>query len=282
MVTANVMWDLQEASRGRFVLGLGSQVKGHNERRFSVPWSPPAPRMQDYVQALRAIWRAWARGEKLDYRGRHYSFSLMTPNFIPEGSGQLMSPITIAAVGPAMLRVAGRVCDGARLHPFCTRRYAEEAALPRIQEGLVESGRRRENFEISGGGFIATGPDDEAVQRMVEWVRYRIGFYGSTRTYWPVLEAHGLHDLGAKLHRHSLAGRWDKLAGEVSDETVHLFAAVGRYDQLVAAIDTRFGGLSDTISTNSMPGIRPGLLSELVDDIKRLPRRFVDFKTEAP
>ncbi len=145
-VMASQAWDLHANSNGRFVLGLGSQVKGHNERRFGIPWSAPAPRLRDYVRALRAVWRCWETGGKLDYRGEHYRLTLMTPDFSPEPTGLPMVPITIAAVGEAMLRVAGEVCDGVRLHPLCSRRYLEEVALPRIAEGMQRSGRRRAQF----------------------------------------------------------------------------------------------------------------------------------------
>ena len=143
MSVANLGWDLQAASGGRFVVGIGSQVKGHNVRRFSVEWSPPAPRMREYVQALRAIWRCWKTGEALDYQGQHYRFTLMTPNFRPEPIDVGPPPVTIAAVGPAMLRVAGEECDGVRLHPFCTRKYLEQVVLPRLQQALRRSGRAR-------------------------------------------------------------------------------------------------------------------------------------------
>jgi alkanesulfonate monooxygenase SsuD/methylene tetrahydromethanopterin reductase-like flavin-dependent oxidoreductase (luciferase family) len=137
-VIASQAWDLQANSNGRFVLGLGSQVRGHNERRFGIAWSPPAPRLRDYVQALRAVWRCWETGEKLDYRGEHYKLTLMTPDFSPEPTGLPMVPVTIAAVGEAMLRVAGEVCDGVRLHPLCSRRYLEQVALPRLAEDATQ------------------------------------------------------------------------------------------------------------------------------------------------
>ena len=180
MAVAEVGWDLAGATGGRFVVGLGSQVRAHNERRFSVAWTPPAPRMREYVQALRAIWRCWKTGEPLKYEGEHYRFTLMTPNFTPEPIAAPPPAVTIAAVGPAMLRVAAEECDGVRLHGFCTRRYIEEAVMPRLAAGLAKSGRRRQNFEVSGGGFLATGPDDASVARMFEWVRQRVAFYGST------------------------------------------------------------------------------------------------------
>jgi probable F420-dependent oxidoreductase len=140
MATANLSWDLNEASRGRFILGLGTQVKAHNERRFSVPWSPPAPRMKEYIQALKAIWRCWRFGDDLKFEGQHYQFTLMPPYFNPESLGLRLPPVTLAAVGPAMLRVAGEVADGARLHPFCTPKYLSETVLPELKK---RDGKRR-------------------------------------------------------------------------------------------------------------------------------------------
>src|SRR6516164_11378015 len=217
-VIASQAWDLQANSKGRFVLGLGSQVRAHNERRFGVPWSPPAPRLRDYVRALRAIWRCWETGEKLDHRGEHYKLTLMTPDFSPEPTGLPMVPVTIAAVGEAMLRVAGEVCDGVRLHPLCSRRYLEELALPRLQEGMRRSGRSRTNFDVFGGGFVVTGGDAKIVADGMEWARKRVAFYGSTRSYLPILSLHGLDELGMKLHAMSLTGRWNEMASEITND----------------------------------------------------------------
>ena len=247
MSSAMLSWDIQAASKGRFTLGLGSQVKGHNVRRFSVPWSPPAPRMREYVQSVRAIWDCWENGTRLDYQGEHYQFSLMTPNFTPEPLGTPVPKIQIAAVGPAMMKVAAEECDGVMLHGFCTRKYLQERIIPRLEKGLESAGRSRDQFEISGGGFVATGPDDEAVQKLFEWVRMRIGFYGSTPSYWPVFEVHGLQDLGLKLNEMSKKGQWDEMTKEISDDVVHLFAAVGRHDELVGALTDRFGGMTDIV-----------------------------------
>ena len=281
MIVANQAWDLQANSGGRFHLGLGSQVKGHNERRFSVPWSAPVPRLREFVQALRAIWRCWETGEKLNFEGEHYRFTLMTPEFSPPPTGLPLVPISIAAVGPDMLRLAGRVCDGARLHGFCTRRYIEQVCLARIDEGLQKSGRDRANFEISGGGFIAMGADQDAVRQRMDWVRYRVAFYGSTRTYWPVLERHDLLELGAKLHRHSVNGAWDEMAAEVSDDVVRLFAAVGTYDTIAGAIEQRYGNAVDTVGLDFPPETEPGLIRELVQDIRKIPSPFTEFQTAA-
>jgi probable F420-dependent oxidoreductase len=275
MAVAEIGWDLAGATDGRFVLGLGSQVRAHNERRFSVPWTPPAPRMREYVQVLRAIWRCWRSGEKPAFEGAHYRFTLMTPNFTPEPIAAPPPAITIAAVGPAMLKVAAEECDGVKLHGFCTRKYLTDRIMPRIAAGLAKSGRERAHYEIAGGGFLATGADDAEVARRFEWVRRRVAFYGSTPAYVPVLAVHGLEDLGHKLHALSRQGKWDEMAAEVPDDVAHLFAAVGRHDQIVAAIAGRFGGLVDslTLRGDGVGEVPP----DLVQDIRRIPHAFRGF-----
>lgn len=272
MAVANASWDLNEGSRGRFVLGLGTQVKAHNERRFSVPWTPPAPRMREYILALKAIWRTWRHGEPLAFEGTHYRFTLMPPYFVPESQGLRTPPVTMAAVGPAMLKVAGEVADGVRLHPFSTRRYIDTVVLPTIGDGLARTGRTRAGFEIAGGGFIATGPDDATVARMREWVRGRVGFYGSTPAYFPVLEAHGLEDLGAKLNRMTREGRWTELGGEISDDVLDLFAVSGRYDELKSLVENRLAAVTDTIAVAGLP-------PDLIQDLSRVPTPFTGFAT---
>ena len=233
MVVANIAWDLKEATVGRFTLGLGTQIRAHNERRFSVPWSPLAPRMREYISAMKAIWRCWKYGEGLNFEGEHYPLTLMTPEFTPPGSDLPLPPVTLAAVGPIMIKVA----DGVRLHGYCTRKYIDETILPQIDRGLAKSGRDRSHFEISGGGFIATRGDDDAVDKAIEVARYRVGFYGSTPACWPVLETHGYGDLGRKLNAMTKKGEWDKLAAEVSDEVLDLFCISGRHDQVAALIE---------------------------------------------
>ena len=270
MVAANIGWDLQQASAGRFELGLGSQVRGHNERRFSVPWVSPAPRMREYVEAVRSIWNTWALGEPLSYEGNFYQFSLMTPNFTPEPLEVPLPKITMAAVGPAMLRTAGAVCDGVRLHAFCTRSYLQEKVLPQLELGLHKNSLNKEEFEVSGGGFVCTGPDDRAVQEMVDWVRYRIGFYGSTKAYWPVLEQHDLLDLGEELNYLSKNDGWGRMSSLVSDEVVRLFAAVGRHDEIALEIEQHFGGLTDAIGASASPEIAGDLPPDVIQDIQRI------------
>jgi len=265
MVAAGLAWDLQYATAGRFVLGLGSQVKGHNQRRFSVPWSPPAPRLREYIEAIQAIWVCWRDGTPLQYEGKHYQFSLMTPNFTPEPLTSALPKLHIAAVGPAMMKVAASACDGVMLHAFCTPKYLTESILPGINQGLDARGCARAQFEISGGGFVVTGANQAALDKQFEWVRARIGFYGSTPSYWPVLASHGLQDLGEELNALSKAGRWDDMTRRISDDLVHEFAAVAPYDRLKSSIEAHFGGLVDCIS---LPADTP---PELVRDLKRIP-----------
>ena len=280
MVVANASWDLQNASQGRFVLGLGPQIRPHNERRFSVPWTAPAPRMREYVQALRAIWTCWEKGTKLDFQGKHYTFTLMPPYFMPPSMGQKMVPVTLAAVGPHSLRMAGEMGDGVRLHGFCTRRYLAEEILPRLREGMARSGRVREHFEITGGGFIATGKDEEETAKMFEIVRGRVAFYGTTPSYWGVFELHGLGDLGRELNAMSKAGRWSELAGRVPDDVVHLFAAVGTHKNIANRIEERFGGLGDALSMRpDSSGAGGDVPPDVLQDIKRIPTPFKGYKT---
>jgi probable F420-dependent oxidoreductase len=277
MVVANLAWDLQRESGGRFVLGLGPQVKGHNERRFSIPWSPPVPRLREYVESLRAIWRCWELGEPLGYEGEHYRFTLMTPEFTPPATGLPPVPITIAAVGKDMIRLAGRVCDGVRLHGFCTRRYLEEVALPRVSDGLQRSGRAREQFEVWGGGFIATGRTPDEVAKQVEWCRYRVAFYGSTRSYAPVFSIHGWDDLAARLHEMSKRGQWQQMAAQIPDDVLTEFTAIAPYDQLVGAVEKRFGGLVDSVAIGFPDDTPEGLAREVIADLRRIPQAFTGF-----
>ena len=197
MIVANQAWDLHAHSKGRFVVGLGSQVKAHNERRFSTPWIAPAARLGEYIDSLRAIFRCWEHGEKLKYAGRYYNFSLMTPEFSPPAQHLPLPPVAMAAVGPLMLKTAARTADSVRLHSFATRDYLEQVVRPLLAEELAACGKSFENFEVTGGGFVATGPDAAAVREAAEKVRYRVAFYGSTPAYRGVFDLHGVSDLGS-------------------------------------------------------------------------------------
>lgn len=251
MVAATTAWDLQALSNGRFTLGLGSQVRAHIQKRYSTEWRKPAAKMREYVESIQAIHRCWADGERLLYEGDHYNFSLMTPNFTPPPLDTPPPRIEVAAVGPMMLQVAGETADGVTLHPFSTRAYIEDVTLPRLQAAWAAAGRTRQEFSIAGGGFIATGPDAEAAAAAAEWARKRVGFYGSTPSYWPVFEHHGLDGLGPELNALSKAGEWDEMTRRIDDDVLDLFCATAAWDGIAAAVADRFGGVSDQVSVES-------------------------------
>jgi probable F420-dependent oxidoreductase len=249
MITALMSWDIQRASNGRFILGLGSQVKGHNERRYSTPWVGPAqPRMREYVGAVKAIWHTWQTGEKLDFRGKYYTHTLMTPEFnpgpVPGGPPKIM----ISAVGPAMARLAGEVADGVRMHGFCTARYVQEVIWPQLRIGAERAGRDPATLEVSGGGFIVTGATQAEVEQKLEDARTRVSFYGSTRTYHGVFEAHGWTEIGPRLHEMSLKGQWAEMPNAVPDDVLEQFVVAGTYDEIVPKLLERFGGICTRIS----------------------------------
>jgi len=243
MVTAQISWDLQRYSNGRFALGLGSQVRKHNEERFSVKWSAPVKRMREYIQTMRAIWDSWQNGTKPSFVGEHYRYTYMTPFFNPGPLENPHVPVHVSAVNPAMCRLAGEICDGVRLHGFCTRRYLDEVILPNIEEGAKKAGRNVAEIELSGGGFLATGPTDEAVDKQLEVIRTQISFYGSTPAYHSVFVVHGWQDLGDKLNKMSREGRWQEMAKSVPDDVVRTFAVAGRYDQIAPRIRERYRGI---------------------------------------
>ena len=272
MIVANHAWDLHRHSKGRFVVGLGSQVKAHNERRFSVPWIAPAARMGEYVQALRAIFRCWETGEKLDYRGKYYTFTLMTPEFSPGPLGLPMPRIALAAVGPLMLKTAARVADSVRLHGFATRRYLEEVVRPMLATELAAAEKSFDDFEVTGGGFVVTGPDDAAVRAAAEKIRYRVAFYGSTPAYRGVFDLHGLSDLGVRLTEMSKQGAWKDMAAQISDEVLDLFVARAPYEGIADAIQRRFGGIVDTVSIDFAPGTEAATRRKVIESIHNLSR----------
>lgn len=279
MIVASMSWELARHTGGRFVLGLGTQVRAHNERRFSVPWVAPAARMGEYVQALRAIWRCWETGGPLDYAGEHYQFSLMNEGFSPGPNHLPMPPVTIAAVGPLMLRTAARFCDGVRLHSFATRAYLERQVEPTISKGLAEVEMPRERFEVSGGGFIATGPNAAAVSAATETIRGRVAWYASTPAYRTVLEQHGLVELGVRLSDMARRGEFKEMSALIPDEVLELFAAIGPYEVIAERIAARFGGLVDTVVIPFPADANPSTVRAVVEEVQAIPARFQGFRT---
>lgn len=275
MVVAYAARDLQELSGGRFSLGLGTQVRGHIERRFSTVWDTPGPRLRDYLLALRAIWRCWDEGGPLDYQGRFYRFSLMTPEFSPGPSRHGPIPLQIAAVNPYNLQLAGELCDGLRIHPFSTPEYLRQVILPNLRLGAARSGRDLDHFELIGCGFLATGGDAAAVNQARQEARRRIAFYGSTRVYRPVLELPGWADLGTRLGRLVALGRWGDLAAEVSDEVLDAFCIAGTYEQLPGRVAARLAGQIDRLQLPLPPDAlqHPDRLAACVQALQAIPGR---------
>jgi probable F420-dependent oxidoreductase len=270
MVVAHIAWDLAKASNGRFILGLGSQVKGHNERRFSVKWEAPAPRMREVVLALRAIWDTWQNGTKLAFKGQHYRFDLMTPFFNPGPIEHPKIPVYIAGVNQHMCRVAGEVCDGLHVHPFNSPKYLREYVRPAVEEGRAKAGRTATDFIYVTSSFVVLGDNEQEIEAQKQAVKQQIAFYASTRTYEPVLAAHGWQDLVPHLHRKSVEGDWKGMAELITDEMLDTYAVTGSYATIAARLKERYAGLLDRTAFYQ-PYKQPTL------DDPRLPRVIREF-----
>lgn len=252
MLLANLGYDLQKYSGGRFILGLGTQIKPHITKRFSMEWSRPAARMREMILAIRAIWDAWETGERLNFRGEFYQHTLMTPFFDPGPNSAGIPKIFISAVGPMMTEVAGEVCDGIVCHSFSTEAYMREVTLPALERGLDASGRTLDDFEISGPGFIVTGRNEEEMADAARGIRQQIAFYASTPAYRPVLDMHGWGDLQTELNTLSKKGEWVAMGDLIDDEILETFAIVGEPDQIAGRITARWGDCVDRITFYSV------------------------------
>lgn len=261
MVTAMTAWDLQAATGGRFLLGLGTQVRGHVVRRFSTSWESPGPRLREYVQALRAIWATFRDDVPLSFDGDHYSFSLMSPFFNPGPIDHPDPKVYISAVGPYNCRLVGEVCDGIHVHPFHTVGYLRSHVLPLIAEGAASAGRDAAEVEVVSTVMCVTGADDETMERSREAARSQIAFYASTPAYRGVLEAEGW-DVGPELTALSKRQRWDEMPALVSDEMLETVAVVAPLDELGVAVRTRYEGLLDRAGFYTLAGA----LDDLDDD----------------
>jgi probable F420-dependent oxidoreductase len=251
MTMANTAWDLQAYSQGRFVLGLGSQIKPHIEKRFSMEWSNPAARMREFVLAMRAIWNTWLTGEKLEFRGDFYTHTLMTPFFTPQAAdldGFGPPKVFLAGVGPLMTEVAGEVCDGFICHGFTTERFLREVTLPALERGRAKAGKTMEGFEIVGPSFVVTGHNDQEIEKAATGTRQQIAFYGSTPAYKGVLELHGWGALQQELNTLSKQGEWTKMGTLIDDEILNTFAVVGEPEQIAPELAQRYGDVIQRIS----------------------------------
>lgn len=269
MTVAHSAYDLARYTRGRFVLGLGTQVKPHIERRFSMPWSHPAERAREYVLALRAIWATWSGEAKLDFHGRFYTHDLMTPVFSPAAHPWGPPPVYLAAVGEGMLRITGEVADGLITHPFHSEDYLRRCILPAVAEGARAAGRRPEDVALVASVLIGTGRDTAELARSTAHVRRWLSFYSSTPAYLPVLELHGWGHLHEKLRDMSRRGEWQEMADRFPAELVDVLALVGEPEDVAARLVHRYSGTADRVSLNLGQGTDPGTHRELLSAVRR-------------
>ena len=248
MTLANQGHDLNAYSKGRFTLGLGSQIRAHITKRFSMPWGAPAPQMRELILAMRAIWANWYEGEPLRFEGKYYNHTLMTPAFTPDNKEYGAPKVTLAAVGPIMTEVAGEVADGLIIHPFSNEKYIREVTLPAVERGLAKSERSRDDFEISYTPFIISGNDEKTFAAQKAAAKQRISFYGSTPAYKNVLGVHGWGDLQPELNKMSKQGQWAEMGELVTDEMLNTFGIMGEPKDIVPAIQDRYGDFTDRTS----------------------------------
>lgn len=253
MVMAQLAWDAQLVAGGKFLLGLGTQIRPHITRRFSTEWSRPTARLRDYIRALRAVWDCFQNGTRLRYMGEFYRLTLMTPFFNP-GPNQLPEiPVYIAGVGPMLSRLAGEVCDGFHIHPFHTVKYLDDVVLPAIEEGAEQTGRSLEDVAVAAPVFVVTGRDAREMEGSVRAVKEQIAFYASTPSYAPVLDSHGW-DFGPTLTAMTRRGEWQEMADVIPDEVVHEVAVVAPVSELADRIVSRYSGRLQRVGIYSMAG----------------------------
>jgi probable F420-dependent oxidoreductase len=267
MILANIGWDLQALSKGRFMLGLGTQIKPHIEKRFGMPWSKPAIRMKEMVLAIKEIWRCWEADERLDYRGEIYQHTLMTPMFNPGPAEYGLPPIFLAGVGPRMTEVSGEVADGFLTHPFSTAKSFEELTLASLDRGLEKAGRVAMDLEISLQIMICTGVTDEEIERSRESTKQQIAFYGSTPAYRPVLECHGWGELQPELNAMTKLGKWGEMNGLISDELIDEIAVCAPIGEVAKKVRERCLGRADRVSLVAHWTRDPDLWDDVIRDL---------------
>jgi probable F420-dependent oxidoreductase len=257
LVHAQIAWDLQAASRGRFILGLGTQVKGHNERRYSTPWVAPGPRLREMIQLIRHIWEVWQHGVRPGFEGKYYKFNLMTPFFSPAPLEWPHIPIYIAGVNPYICRLTGELADGLHIHPFHSMKYITETVVPNVEAGLKRAGRPRSAVALATTAFVITGKDRDEIERMKGPVRQQLAFYASTRTYIGVLEAHGWGETCYRLNEKAAQGDWSGMASLITDEMLEVYAVQGTYDEVPGLLKKKYAGVLDRLGFYTAT-IRPG------------------------
>ncbi|MCT7659110.1 LLM class F420-dependent oxidoreductase [Mycobacterium deserti] len=268
MTVANVGWDLQDYSKGRFLLGLGSQVQAHVEKRFSMPWGRPVARMREFVVAVREIWGCWQNGTTLSFEGDFYTHRLMTPMFTPEPHPYGMPKVFIAAVGDAMTELCGEVADGMLAHAFTTKRYFEQVTIPALARGMAKSGRARSELALSAPIFVVTGDDESALSAAAAGTRKQIAFYGSTPAYRRVLELHGWGELHTELHRLSRLGEWDTMGSLIDDDVLGEFAVVAPLSEIAEKIRDRCDGVIDRVLVGFPPSVTEEAVIKVLEQLR--------------
>jgi probable F420-dependent oxidoreductase len=248
MDVAYQAWDLAQLSGGRFILGLGTQVKPHIEKRFSMLWGPPVEQLREYIQALRHIWSSWQTGERINFRGEHYKLTLMTPFFNPGPIEHPEIPVYIAGVNEGLCRLAGQMADGFHLHPYHSVRYLRELVIPWIESGAREAGRTLDEVTLTTTVFVITGRDEEEMERNRQAVRQQVAFYASTPTYRTIMEVHGWEDVADQLRKHATRQRWSEMPELVTDEMLEAFAVSAAPDEVAGAVQERYDGLLDRVT----------------------------------
>ncbi len=248
MLLANISNDLQAYSKGRFILGIGSQIRPHITKRFSMPWSNPAARMREFILAMRAIWDCWYTDEPLRFEGDYYTHTLMTPMFTPTNNPHGAPPVILAAVGPKMAEVAGEVADGMLVHAFTTADYLREVSIPAIEKGLEKAGRSRDDFQISYPPFVVTGRNETEKEESRVGVTRQLAFYASTPAYRGVLELHGWGELQSELNIMSKRGEWVEMGTRITDDILDAFAIVCEPEEVATRVKERYGGLADRVT----------------------------------
>lgn len=268
MNLANLGYDMQSISGGRFVLGLGTQVRPHIERRFSSVWSKPAKRLREIVLAIRAIWESWENGTRLQFEGEFYRHTLMIPAFDPGPNPYGLPPIFTGGFGPLMTEVGGEVSDGFITHPFNTRKSLLENALPALDRGLEKAGRSRESLEIMCATLIVTADDEEALAASKEAAKRQLAFYGSTPAYLPTLQCHGWDGVHKELNALSKQGRWDDMTSLITDEILETIGVVGMRAEIPRLLRERLDGIADSVSLTHNRAPDPGHWADLVTALK--------------
>jgi probable F420-dependent oxidoreductase len=265
MVVAQAAGDVNVLARGRFTLGLGSQIKPHITRRFSMPWSHPAPRMKEFIRALHAIWDCWYEGKPLDFRGEFYTHTLTSPMFIREDKSYGRPKVMLGAVGPAMTQVAAEAADGLLCHSFTTSGYLREVTLPTIERVLLQEKRTRADFTVVGMPFIAMGETQAELDRAIAAARRHVAFYASTPAYRAVLDFHGWGELQPEMLRLSKLGEWQEMGQRVSDRMLETFVVIGNASACARQLRERFEGVLDLMCgySENAPGMPAALLAAL-------------------